>query len=98
MADKSSSSSSNKSSSSSSTVETSTLLTAAATLSKSPSNNLNQPCSIKLDGTNYLAWQFHVLPIIKGNKLEGFLHGTKPCPPQFITENDKTSINPAFED
>ncbi|KAK4253898.1 hypothetical protein QN277_010516 [Acacia crassicarpa] len=76
-----------------------TSLVSAASLSKSPtSNSISQACSVKLDGTNYLIWQTHVLPIIKGHKLESFLTGSKPCPPQFIVENGTSTLNPAFED
>lgn len=37
---------------------------------------LNQFCSIKLDQTNYLLWSSMVLPVIRGNKLDGFILGT----------------------
>lgn len=40
----------------------------------------------------------HVLPLIKGFKLESFLNGTKLCPAQFITEGNTTKLNPEFED
>ncbi|KAI9089911.1 hypothetical protein K1719_028881 [Acacia pycnantha] len=74
-------------------------LASATSLSKSSStSNISQSCSVKLDGTNFLIWQTHVLPIIKGHKLESFLTGSKPCPPQFIVENGKTILNPSFED
>ncbi|KAK4273850.1 hypothetical protein QN277_017165 [Acacia crassicarpa] len=74
-------------------------LVSAASLSK-PTNNsgISQSCSVKLDGTNFLIWQTHVLPIIRGHKLEGFLTGSKPCPSQFIVVDGKTTLNPSFED
>ncbi|KAK4276065.1 hypothetical protein QN277_019055 [Acacia crassicarpa] len=86
-----------------STIDVSTIsesLASATTLLKGSSNNngINQVCSIKLDGTNFLIWQTHVLPIIKGHKLEGFTNGTKVCPPSFIKENDVMKPNPALED
>lgn len=95
MADKSPSSA-DKTASSGNGSESSILLLSAAALTKGSSNN--QVCSTWLDGTNYLVWQLHVLPIIRGNKLEGFLNGTKPCPLQFIQEDGKTKLKPEFED
>ncbi|KAK4275897.1 hypothetical protein QN277_018907 [Acacia crassicarpa] len=71
----------------------------AASLSKPSQNSgISQNCSVKLDGTNFLIWQTYVLPIIKGHKLEGFLNGSTPCPPQFIVVDGNTTLNPNFED
>ncbi|KAK4256226.1 hypothetical protein QN277_009120 [Acacia crassicarpa] len=76
-----------------------TSLISAASLSKTPAtNSISQSCSVKLDGTNFLIWQTHVLPIIKGHKLESFLNGSKPCPPQFTIVDGKSTLNPDFED
>ena len=35
---------------------------------------------IKLDRSNYLLWRSQVLASIRGNRLEGFIDGTKPAP------------------
>ncbi|KAL5570881.1 hypothetical protein UlMin_020478 [Ulmus minor] len=45
---------------------------------------LNHTFSVKLDGKNYLLWKSLVSPIIRNHKLEGYILGTKPCPPEFI--------------
>lgn len=39
-----------------------------------------------------------VLPIVKGNKLEGHLFGIKACPEMIIFEGIKRKINPAYEE
>lgn len=82
------------------TLTNSSALDSVANLVKNPlaPSTLSQTISIKLDRNNYLLWQTHVLPILKGYKLEGFVNGTKACPPQFIIENNETKLNPAFED
>ncbi|KAI9170103.1 hypothetical protein LWI28_022623 [Acer negundo] len=49
------------------------------------SNVLSQYCYVKLDMNNYLLWQNMVLLVIRGNKLEGFINGAKPCPPEFLS-------------
>lgn len=61
-------------------------------------SNLNQACSIKLDRNNYILWQYLVLPIIKGHKLEGYLFGTKACPAMILSEGAEKRINPEYEE
>ena len=61
-------------------------------------NGLAQVCSVKLDRSNYLLWQSIILPVIQGNKLDGFIFGTKPCPTQFLSEDAEKRINPAYEE
>lgn len=39
---------------------------------------------IKLDRGFFFLWQNLALPILRSYKLEGYLTGDKPCPPQFI--------------
>lgn len=51
-----------------------------------------------MDGNNYLLWKSMILPIIKGNKLEGFLDGLKACPPKFIETEDGQKINEKYEE
>ena len=41
-------------------------------------------CSVKLNHDNFLLWKSMVLPLIRGNKMEGFITGAKECPPEFI--------------
>ena len=41
---------------------------------------------IKLDRSNYLLWRFQVLASIRGNRLEGFINGTKPAPEEQFTQ------------
>lgn len=44
----------------------------------SKSFNLVDP--VELDKNNYLLWRSTVLPVIRGNRLEGFINGNNPCP------------------
>ncbi|KAL5799441.1 hypothetical protein ACOSQ4_032325 [Xanthoceras sorbifolium] len=56
---------------------------------------------IKLDCNNHLLWKSIVFPVIRGYKLDGYLLGTKPCPPKFLratTTDNYPSLNPAYED
>ncbi|KAK0600153.1 hypothetical protein LWI29_012227 [Acer saccharum] len=70
------------------------------------SNVLSRYCSVKLDMNNYLLWQNMVFPVIRGNKLEGFINGAKQCPSEFlfVTVPGSTEIetnpnpNPDFEE
>ncbi|KAH9803128.1 G-type lectin S-receptor-like serine/threonine-protein kinase [Citrus sinensis] len=41
---------------------------------------------ITLDRSNYLLWRFQVLASIRGNRLEGFINGTKPAPEEQFTQ------------
>ncbi|KAL9453383.1 hypothetical protein AB3S75_009062 [Citrus x aurantiifolia] len=41
---------------------------------------------IKLDRSNYLLCRFQVLASIRGNRLEGFINGTKPTPEEQFTQ------------
>lgn len=49
-------------------------------------------------------WKNLVLPIIRGNKLEGYITGAKPYPPEFTkksvegTSQIETIVNTDFED
>lgn len=58
---------------------------------------LNQMCFVKLERNNYLLWSSMVMSVIRGNKLEGFILGTKQRPDMFICENDEEKLNLAFE-
>lgn len=39
-----------------------------------------------------------VLPVIRGNKLDGFIFGMKKCLGMFMNDGDEERLNPAFED
>ncbi|KAM6568773.1 hypothetical protein CsatB_016758 [Cannabis sativa] len=70
-----------------------------------PFNTLNQPFSLKLDRNNFTLWKTMVSTIIRGHRLDGFVNGTRPCPPEFIqTENaaegdqgTEVTLNPEYE-
>ncbi|KAK0581835.1 hypothetical protein LWI29_018538 [Acer saccharum] len=47
-------------------------------------NLLGSYCSVKLNHENYLLWKNLVLPMIRGNRMEGYITGAKKCPPEFI--------------
>ncbi|KAL2524706.1 Uncharacterized protein Adt_09760 [Abeliophyllum distichum] len=46
--------------------------------------NLTQSPAVKLDKNNFLLWKNMIMPVIRGHNLEGFILGTKVCPPEFI--------------
>lgn len=46
--------------------------------------NITQSPSVKLDRNNFLLWKNTIMPMIKGHNLEGYLLGTKECPPEFL--------------
>nr|TKR85542.1 hypothetical protein D5086_0000246840 [Populus alba] len=48
-----------------------------------------QVISIKLDGTNFLAWTAQLLPLFRSNGLMGIVDGSEFCPPQFSSEEYK---------
>ncbi|XP_019174282.1 PREDICTED: uncharacterized protein LOC109169848 [Ipomoea nil] len=43
--------------------------------------------SMKLTSRNFLFWITQLLPFLRGQDLIGFVDGTHPCPPAFITES-----------
>ncbi|KAL5775861.1 hypothetical protein ACOSP7_013418 [Xanthoceras sorbifolium] len=62
---------------------------------------LSHSSMIKLDQNNHLIGKLIIFPIIHGYKLDGYLLGTKPCPPKFLpatTMNNYLSLNLAYED
>ncbi|TXG48382.1 hypothetical protein EZV62_027676 [Acer yangbiense] len=71
---------------------------------KKVGNPLGSYCSVKLNHENYLLWKNLVLPVIRGNRMEGYITGAKKCPPEFIItdleqEADETlEENPEYED
>ncbi len=65
--------------------------TIEATCIQSILPNYAQLVSIKLDGTNFLAWIAQFLPILHSNDLLGIVDGFEPCPPKYNTEENLTS-------
>ncbi|KAH7548528.1 hypothetical protein JRO89_XS14G0152300 [Xanthoceras sorbifolium] len=62
---------------------------------------LSHPSMINLDCNNHLLWKSIIFSVIRGYKLDGYLLGTKPCPPKFLratTTDNYPSLNPAYED
>lgn len=66
--------------------------------SQSSANSFNLVAPIKLDRTNYLLWRSTVLPIIRGNRLEGYITGKTPCPEEEIITDAGKTPNPKFDD
>jgi hypothetical protein len=66
-------------------------------------NPLGSFCSMKLNHDNFLLWKNMVLPVIRGNKMEGFITGAKQCPLEFIEVTIEGAIkselqnNPEYE-
>ena len=48
-----------------------------------------QVISIKLDGTNFLAWSAQLLPSFRSYGLMGIVDGSEPSPPQFTSTEHK---------
>ncbi|KAG8488538.1 hypothetical protein CXB51_016289 [Gossypium anomalum] len=46
--------------------------------------------TVKLDGTNFVQWQFQVRLIVEGYDLQGFLDSSIPVPPKVVTMSDGT--------
>ncbi|KAL2481403.1 Uncharacterized protein Adt_34369 [Abeliophyllum distichum] len=80
-------------------IESSTMVpTTIATNHISPFGmNLTQTPSVKLDKNNFLLWKNMIMPIIKGHNLEGFILGTKKCPPEFIATRAVTNEGESVE-
>ncbi|KAG6777840.1 hypothetical protein POTOM_017678 [Populus tomentosa] len=48
-----------------------------------------QVISIKLDGTNFLAWSAQLIPLFRSYGLMGIIDGSEPSPPKFSTDEHK---------
>ncbi|KAF4388878.1 hypothetical protein G4B88_012637 [Cannabis sativa] len=59
------------------------VITPAAAIQSSPFESL-APLTIKLERANYPYWRSQALPALRAHDLEGYVLGTKPCPPQFV--------------
>ncbi|OVA08190.1 hypothetical protein BVC80_7971g6 [Macleaya cordata] len=55
--------------------------------------HVNYLVSVKLNDQNYLLWRAQFLPLFRGYRLLGFVHGTHPYPPQTLSNGDP---NPAY--
>jgi hypothetical protein len=62
--------------------------------------NVTQPISMKLeDSSNYLAWTFQFLPVLRSNDLLGIVDGSELCPPKHLPNVEgqlSSSVNPKF--
>ncbi|KAA8517361.1 hypothetical protein F0562_017633 [Nyssa sinensis] len=57
-----------------------------------------QVISIKLDGTNYLAWSAQLIPLFRSYGLMGIVDGSEPSTPQFSSDDQKAQglLNSAY--
>ncbi|XP_054799182.1 uncharacterized protein LOC129303715 isoform X2 [Prosopis cineraria] len=61
-------------------------------------SNLNQAGAVKLDRTNYILWSSHVLSIVRGHRLDGYLLGLKQCPNEYTVIDEQVQVNSEYED
>ncbi|KAF7813975.1 glutamate receptor [Senna tora] len=87
-------------SSPSSVSSTSTVVvpTNAAAKTYSLFSSSSQISTIKLDRGNYLVWEYVILPLIEGNRLDSHINGLGVIPPRLITAEKEVTPNPAFEE
>uniref|UniRef100_A0A803PR44 Retrotransposon Copia-like N-terminal domain-containing protein n=1 Tax=Cannabis sativa TaxID=3483 RepID=A0A803PR44_CANSA len=81
--------------------------TGSGGLNNSPfGNTLTQPFSIKLDRNNFTLWRNLVSTMSRALSLEGYINGTRICPPKLIPAPGATiegisdptlMVNPEFE-
>ena len=55
-------------------------------------NPLGSYCLVKLNHENYLFWKNLVLPIIRGNWLEGYIIGAKQWPFEFVINTTEETL------
>ncbi|RVW24983.1 hypothetical protein CK203_110147 [Vitis vinifera] len=57
-----------------------------------------QVISIKLDGTNFLAWSAQLIPLFRSYGLMGIVDGSNPCPHQYSSDElcDQGVFNSAY--
>ena len=65
------------------------MATASDFLSSAAVHLPTQVISIKLDGTNFLAWSAQLLPLFQSYGLMGIVDGSEFCPPQFSNKEHK---------
>lgn len=61
-------------------------------------NSFNIIAPVKLNRNNFLLWKSTILPVIRGNRLEGSINGSKPCPEPTIQTQEGLVPNPKFEE
>ncbi|XP_013601082.1 PREDICTED: uncharacterized protein LOC106308463 [Brassica oleracea var. oleracea] len=61
-----------------------------------PLLNVNMVNVNKLTSTNYMTWSLQVHALLDGYDLAGYVDGSKPAPPETITVDNETTINPEF--
>lgn len=90
----------NSSSSSSSAIVSTPVSLATTVISSCFNHPQSIVLTVKLDENNYLSWRGMVLAILRGQKVDGYVLGTKVQPSEFIgtsTEtNKKLDPNPLF--
>jgi len=58
--------------------------------------NVPAQAPLKLTSSNYLSWKLQFQTLFIGYDLQGFVDGTKPCPPQSIITDTSNTLNPAY--
>ena len=63
-----------------------------------PLQNTLVPLTLKLDRNNFAIWRSLILPAVRALDIEGFLDGSRVCPPRFVPnsngEGSSTSTQP----
>lgn len=62
-------------------------------------SNIGSLISAKLENHNYLLWKSQFPSVLHANRLDGFVDGTIPCPPEFLLDSDGNvtkEINPDY--
>lgn len=79
------------------TVENPNPTTQLTTITNNPIVLLNLPIATKLTHTNYLAWQYQIIPLLHGHGLHKFVDmNTLPPSPTVLTNSGQTEINPEY--
>ena len=58
--------------------------------------NVTTQASLKLTSSNYLSWKLQFQTLFIGYDLQGFVDGTKPCPPQYLITDNSNTLNPDY--
>ncbi|KAK2979066.1 hypothetical protein RJ640_026016 [Escallonia rubra] len=73
---------------------------AASSLPSTPmllAPNITHLVFLKLDATNYILWKSQFIPVLISHDLLGYIDGTFPCPPQYISDsNGQVVVNLAY--
>ncbi|KAF8399460.1 hypothetical protein HHK36_015325 [Tetracentron sinense] len=62
--------------------------------------NVMNLISIKLDRESYLLWKSRFVPVLRANKVMGYMDGSILCPSHFLQDDTKkptTAVNPAYD-